>query len=114
MMRMVKYAGISVINGDVPKFLVRGSAKLTCVWLEMPSHALFLFVKLPKPMTKINACRYMLKHKYYKEQRFQKFLKDQIERRENGLPVSPRRIFVLPKARIQRRRLENQRQRVAA
>ncbi len=93
MKHVARYAGISVDNDSKNlSFHVTGNGEgKVGMWVEVPSSSTHTFVKLPRAMNKINAARYLLKHKQFKTPMFQKFLNLQIERREEGVTINPRR-----------------------
>jgi hypothetical protein len=99
MRQTVKYAGIAVVeNGDDTKklkFHTSKSKNQLVLWIKVPGKALFNFIKLPRTLSKVNAARYLLQHKDFKQPMYQKFLKEHITRRTNGTngngkTVSPR------------------------
>ena len=95
MKHVARYAGISVIesdNGRDMAFHVTGNGEgKVGMWVQVPSSSSHYFVKLPRVMNKVNAAKYLLKHKAFKAPMFQKFLSTQIERREEGITITPRR-----------------------
>ena len=94
MKHKVKYAGIAIIeSGDIKKLSFHTSGakdRPVGLWMKVPGRALFNFIKLPRTLSKINAARYLLQHKDFKLPVYQKFLREQIERRINGETINPR------------------------
>ena len=94
MKHKVKYAGIAVMESDnIKKLSFHTSGAIdrpVGLWMKVPGRALFNFIKLPRTFSKINALRYLLQHKDFKLPMYQKFLRDQIERRINGETINPR------------------------
>jgi len=96
----VRYAGVSVVNGNEFRFHTRSSSK-TCLWVKLPSHSLFNFIKVPKKTRKVKAAMFLFQHERFKGQQMQKFLQTQIERRQANLPANPRNV-IIPKSRVSR------------
>ena len=87
----VKFAGISITNGVEMQFHTTSKTGKIGIWFEVPGFATYDYVKLPRPMTKIDAVRYCLRHHNFKTAKIQKFLKKQLQLREAGLPINPRK-----------------------
>jgi hypothetical protein len=102
---VTKLAGVSqnLKNGEM-QFHSTSMENRMCIWLDVPGRVQYTMIKLPKPMNKLQAARFLMRNKNFKNPRFQKFLQEQIERREEGMPVRPRGPRVDPQQQ-QRRRL---------
>lgn len=107
---LIRFAGISMDGNDEIQFHSSSSERVG-VTLSAPGSGYFEYIKLPREMDKIAAVRHMLKHPKFKSRAIQRFLKDQLLRREAGLPAQPRLMEV--KEKIMSRR-NGHRQRIAA
>lgn len=113
----IKYAGVSIINDDEYRFHTTKLERRVSGWFDIPGHALYVFERMPRPMDKMEATKYLLKHKNFQNSKMQKFLKSQLERRELGVPVNPRAYVVSPaqiRAASQRVRNSRNNHRMAA
>ena len=90
MKHSIKYAGLSVENGGDIRFRTTGTSGKHPIWVTLPGHIQCVFVKLPRAMNKLDATKHLLRHKAFRKARFKKFLQNQLNRREAGLPVNPR------------------------
>ena len=98
-----RYAGISSVkNGSgkpVLRFHTTGSNAKVGLWVDLPCKAHFKFIRLPRPMDKLSAARYLLKHTDFQTAEVQKMLRRHVEHRERGITINPRTPPVVQRGR---------------
>ncbi|HYT42723.1 MAG TPA: hypothetical protein VEP90_10270 [Methylomirabilota bacterium] len=81
---MYTFAGIKRIfddDGNIVKQRFLASTKeegKLAVWIDPPCEVYHIFIKLPNPMTKLQAAEFCLKHPKFKNTEYQEFLVEYI------------------------------------